>query len=152
MLKSDKPIVVTQSFAVARSLVWQAITNVPEMQKWFFEEISDFEPTVGFETEFSIPHEGKTYTHVWKVLEATPEETLVCDWTYKGVVGRGRVTWELSDEKDKGDGDDQTLLTLTSQAIESFPQDDPAFHRESALEGWKFLIHELLPEHLEAGN
>ena len=144
MLKSDKPIIVKKSFAVAKALVWKAITSAPEMQKWFFEEISDFEPKVGFETQFSISHDGKTYTHIWKVLEATPEEKLVCDWTYKGVAGRGKVTWELSTQ------DGETLLTLTSQATESFPQDDPAFHRESALDGWEYLINELLPEHLES--
>lgn len=143
MLKSDEPIVVKQTFAVPRSRVWQAITSVPEMHEWFFEEIVDFQPTVGFETKFSISHDEKIYTHVWKVLEATPEQKMVCDWTYEGHPGRGLVTWELERT------DDETEMTLTSEAVESFPQDDPAFHRESALEGWTYLINERLPEHLQ---
>ncbi len=37
------------------------------MQQWFFDNIPDFAPTVGFETTFSIASDTKSFTHQWKI-------------------------------------------------------------------------------------
>ena len=39
--------------------VWKAITELDQMKQWYMPALVAFEPKVGFETEFSVEHEGK---------------------------------------------------------------------------------------------
>ncbi|MFK7769484.1 MAG: SRPBCC domain-containing protein [Mariniblastus sp.] len=144
MLVDDKPIVVEQEFTAPIGRLWQAITVMSEMQQWFFEQMENFEPVEGFETKFTIEFDGKEYAHVWKLIEVVPRKKIVFDWSYAGCPGRGHVTWEI--EETPGG----SKLKLTNVAVESFPQDDPAFLRESGEEGWKYLIQEELKHFVEA--
>ena len=43
------------------------------MRRWFFEPMTEFEPKVGFETQFDVQCEGQNYPHQWKVTEIVPE-------------------------------------------------------------------------------
>ena len=54
MRKSDKPIIVEQTFNTSIETVWNAITEVDQMRKWFFDNIPSFKPEVGFETQFDV--------------------------------------------------------------------------------------------------
>ena len=137
MKKTDPPVVVEQTIAAPIPKVWKAITELDEMQAWFFEEVETFEPKVGFETQFSIEHEGKTYVHQWKLLEVEPEKRIVFDWQYEHCEGQGKVEWDLS-ASESG-----TEFKLTNSVVESFPDDDPAFTRESCEGGWQYLLERL---------
>ncbi len=136
------PIIVEQTLEASRAVVWDAITRADLMRKWYFEQIEDFRPEVGFETRFTVEHEGKSYRHVWRVTEVVPLQRLTYSWQYEGLPGQGSTMWELSG----ADGDVQ--LKLTNVGLHSFPQDDPAFSRESCQGGWRYFLGERLPAFL----
>ena len=146
MKPTDAPIVVEQLFALPASDVWNAITAKEHMQKWFFEQIESFEPTEGFKTQFDLEHAGTHYIHMWTITEVIPHQRIVYDWRYKDMPGVGCVTWELEP------AGNETKLTLTNTAIEAFDDSDPSFTRESAQEGWRFLINERLMMYLTSDD
>lgn len=136
---STEPIVVEQTYNAPIAVVWRAITDQDQMRQWFFESMNQFEPEVGFETEFEVECEGQIYPHQWKLTEVVPEQRIVYDWRYGGYPGSSLLTWELS-EYNGG-----TKLKLTHEGIESFPQDNPIFSRESGIAGWTYFVQESLP-------
>ena len=138
-----EPIVVEQIFNAPISVVWKAITDTDQMRRWFFETMTNFEPAVGFQTQFNVRVEDQDYPHQWKVTDVVQEKRIVYDWRYGGYPGNSSVTWELS-ETPHG-----TKLTLTHKGIETFPQDDPMFSRESGQAGWGYFLHESLKAFLE---
>ena len=143
MKPTDEPIVVEQTFGVPVDDVWSAITEPARMQQWFFSEMKEFEPSQGFETQFPVECDGKTYLHLWKLTEVLPRKKIVYDWRYEGCPGRGLVTWELEATPDG------TKLKLTNTVVEEFPDSDPAFRRESCEEGWQYFINDRLTSYLE---
>ncbi len=138
-----EPIVVEQIFNAPISVVWKAITDTDQMRRWFFETMTNFEPAVGFQTQFNVRVEDQDYPHQWKVTDVVPEKRIVYDWRYGGYPGNSSVTWELSETLNG------TKLTLTHKGIETFPQDDPMFSRESGQAGWGYFLHESLKAFLE---
>lgn len=50
----EDPVVVEQIFEQAIEIVWKAITDVNEMRQWFFDNIPEFSPEVGFKTQFNV--------------------------------------------------------------------------------------------------
>jgi uncharacterized protein YndB with AHSA1/START domain len=141
-----EPIVVERIYEAPASVVWEAITDSEKMRRWYFEEMTDFRPEVGFETEFSVHHQGQDYVHQWKVIEVVPERKIAYQWRYGGYAGDSSVTWELS-EAPGG-----TRLRLIAKGIETFPQDNPAFRRESCRAGWEYFLHERLASFLRHHN
>lgn len=137
------PIVAEQTFNAPIAVVWKAITDKDQMCQWFFEPISDFEPEVGFETQFNVRCEDQDYLHLWKVTDVVPEARIAYDWRYGGYPGMSSVVWELS-EAPNG-----TKLKLTHAGHETFPQDNPIFSRESGQAGWNYFLHESLKVFLE---
>jgi uncharacterized protein YndB with AHSA1/START domain len=130
MMRIDEaPIIVEQWFNASVDAVWKAITDADEMRQWFFDNISAFEPKVGFVTQFPVTNEGRVFPHRWKVIEATPPEKIAYDWQYDNYPGIGVVTFELSRE------DDGTRLKLTYTVLEDFSDDIPEFERESGRAG-----------------
>jgi len=142
MRASDPPVVVEQTLEASPDQVWRAITDPQEMTKWFFDNIPDFRPEIGFETRFNIHHEGRDFMHCWKVTEAVAPERLVYDWSYEGYEGDSYVTFEL---KPTGEG---THLKLTATIRQDFPDDIPEFRRESCVGGWRFFLQERLKAYL----
>jgi uncharacterized protein YndB with AHSA1/START domain len=142
MKPTDEPVVVEQTFNVPVEDVWNAITEAARMQQWFFSEMNEFEPTVGFETQFDVECEGKHYLHLWKITEVIPQQRIVYDWRYEGWPGQGLVVWEVEATSDGA------KLTLTNTAVEAFPEDDPNFSRESGEAGWQYFINDRLPSYL----
>lgn len=139
----EAPIVVEQTYNAPIAVVWKAITDKDQMRQWFFEPMTEFEPEVGFETEFDVEFEGQIFPHQWKVTEVVAETRIVYDWRYGGYPGDSSVTWELSETPDG------TTLTLTHKGRETFPQDNPVFSRESGEAGWGYIVHESLKAFLE---
>ena len=87
--------------------------------------------------------EEKTYTHLCKVLEVIPNKKLSYSWRYKDYEGNSVVTFELFDEGDK------TRLKLTHAGLETFPQNNKDFARESFAQGWTYIIGTSLKNFLE---
>ena len=143
MTPSEPPVVVDAEYSVPLEQLWHAVTNAEEMRLWFFEQIREFEAVDGFETTFVVELDDKQYIHHWIIEGVSPRERIVYDWSYDGLPGRGRVTWEIS-ASDAG-----SRLRLTNEILEAFPDDDPAFTRESCLDGWNYLLNDSLRSHLE---
>ena len=72
MKVSDEPIVVEQSFHNSTEEVWSAITELKQMLEWFFDNIEEFQPKIGFKTSFSIQSGERTFTHLWEITEVVP--------------------------------------------------------------------------------
>lgn len=143
MKKTEDPIVVEQTFAASPDAVWKAITDATEMRQWFFDNIPEFEPRVGFSTQFDVDTGERVFPHAWRVTEVEPLKRIVYDWRYAGYAGDGYVTWELSA------ADDSTTLRVTTTVREDFQADIPEFTREACIGGWKYFIQQRLRDYLE---
>ena len=146
MTESSQPIVVEQAFNVSKETVWKAITERDQMIQWFFGNIPDFKPEVGFTTQFSISTGERDFHHVWTITEVIPSEKIVYDWRYTDLPGVGKVTFKIFD---KGDG---SLLRVTNEGLESFPSDIPEFARESCVGGWKYFVQGNLKNYLDPSD
>ena len=140
---SDDPIVVDNSFKCSVEKVWSAITNVHKMREWFFGNIPEFEPKVGFKTSFAVQSEDRTFTHLWEITRVVPFDKLEYKWRYKEYPGDSLVVFELIKQGNT------SLLRLSATVLEDFPDDIPEFARESAVEGWNYLLGKSLREYLE---
>ena len=137
------PIVVSEEFNRSASDLWTAITDPNQMVQWFFHQIPDFIPEVGFETRFNVNAGERDFMHQWKILEVDPGKRIVYDWSYEEYPGRGEVVFEV--EGDQG----SSKLTLTNTGLDTFPSDLPEFTRESCIGGWNYFIKENLKSFLE---
>jgi uncharacterized protein YndB with AHSA1/START domain len=143
MKKEEPPIVVEQVFDRPVSAVWNAITRIDEMRKWYFNNIPDFRAEVGFVTRFAVESGGRSFLHLWKVTEVDPQRKVVCNWKFEGLPGDSFVTFEVS-------GDEKSArLTVTTRVLEDFPEDIPEFSRESCLGGWTYFIRDRLKAYLD---
>ena len=125
MKKSEPPILIEQAFQTSIKTIWAALTDITEMKKWYFDNIPDFQPKVGFKTQFPIHNEGRTFTHLWEVIEVIPNQLITYRWHYKEYAGDSIVTFVLTAIEE------QVRLNLTLQILEDFPDDIPEFKRES---------------------
>lgn len=138
------PIIIEQKFASKPETVWFAITELAKMKEWYFPELKDFKPEVGFETSFTVNANGVDYPHIWKVTVVEPGKKLVYHWSYDGYPGDSFVMWDIIPLEDGS-----TKLRLVHSGIETFPQDNPDFSRESCSAGWTFFLCESLKKYLE---
>jgi uncharacterized protein YndB with AHSA1/START domain len=102
-----------------------------------------FKPEVGFEFEFMGGSKDKSYRHLCKITEVIPGKKLTHSWNYDTYPGESFVTWELFDE------DDKTRLKLTHTGLETFPQNNPDFAKESFAKGWTYITGTSLQNYLE---
>jgi uncharacterized protein YndB with AHSA1/START domain len=72
MKESVEPIVVEQTFNAPIDTVWNSITQIDLMRRWFFENIPDFRPEVGFETQFKVATRDRTIVRGGSSFTATP--------------------------------------------------------------------------------
>ena len=140
---NDPPVIVEQHFAVPPDRLWRCITEAGEMRGWFFDQIDEFQAVDGFETTFVVELDGKQYVHRWRISGVKFAEQLVYDWSYDGLPGRGLVTWKIAATEEG------CRLELTNEILEAFPDDDPAFTRESCVDGWTYFLQESLMLYLE---
>lgn len=138
-----EPIIVEQVYRSTVEHCWQAITDENQMKQWFFPTMDSFKPQVGFETQFNVQARDKNYLHIWKVTQVVPGRKIVYSWNYGGYPGDSLVIWELTSEGHT------TKLKLTCEGLETFPQDNPDFSRESCIEGWNFFLSQRLKTFLE---
>ncbi|NNF22073.1 MAG: SRPBCC domain-containing protein [Saprospiraceae bacterium] len=142
MKRTDPPVVVTQEFQVSKEILWEVLVEPDEMRKWFFDNIPDFKPEVGFQTQFPVSSEGRTFTHLWKVVKSEPLRTLVVNWKFSEYPGDSNVHFIINETETA------CILTLKDEVLEDFPQDIPEFKRESCLGGWNYFIKDRLKNYL----
>ena len=143
MSNNDEPIIIEQTYNASLDNVWNAITEIDQMQQWFFPNIPSFKPEVGFETRFNVQSEGRNFLHMWKVTEVVPYEILTYDWKYQDYPGDSYVVFELLPQ------DKLLKLRLSVHIRVNFPDDIPEFTRESCFEGWTYFICNRLKSYLE---
>lgn len=137
------PVTVDQLLNVPVQKVWNAITQHDQMTQWFFDNIPEFEPEVGFQTRFPVHSGERVFTHLWKLLEVVPLKKIVYQWSYLEYPGNSRVVFEL---KELGP---QTKLLVNHEILEPFPQDIREFTSESCRTGWEYFIQGRLRLFLE---
>ena len=146
MKTSEPPVIVTAEINAPVSEVWKAITELPLMTQWYFENIPEFKAEVGFKTSFAVHNEGRTFTHVWKVVTVEKEKQISYKWKYPEYPGDSVVHFTL---ESKGD---TTLITVKAVVLEDFPDDIPEFKWESCNGGWNYFIPGRLKDFLEKNN
>ncbi len=142
MKSTDDPIIVEQSFDVTPEELWRAITEVSLMRQWYFDNIPDFKPVVGFETRFNVQSEERTFLHLWKVTEVVPGKRVVYEWRFKEYPGISTAIFDVTETGKR------STLRLTVLVHEDFPDDIPEFTRQSCIEGWKYFINCRLKSYL----
>ena len=139
---TSNPIVIEQVFDVTTETLWKAITQHQQMIQWYFENIPDFKPEVGFTTQFVIKNEGRQFTHLWEIVEVIPNKKIAYTWQYKEYEGESIAVFEILEHEH------QSLLRITCEGLETLPQDIPEFARESCQGGWKYFIKQRLKDYL----
>ncbi|RKE98431.1 SRPBCC family protein [Ichthyenterobacterium magnum] len=137
-----KPIIVEQRFNTSTETLWKAITEHQQMIQWYFENIPDFKPEVGFTTQFLIENEGRQFTHLWKIVEVIPNKKITYTWQYKEYEGESIAVFEILEHKH------QSILRITCEGLETLPQDIPEFTRQSCQGGWDYFIKQRLKDYL----
>ena len=143
MKRTDEKIIIKQDFKASKEILWKALTDLKEMKKWYFENIPSFKPEVGFETQFAIENESRTFTHQWKILEVIPEKLIKYNWKYAEYPGDSNIIFDLSAQKNSTD------LKITVEILEDFPDDIPEFKRESCIGGWQYFIQNRLVDYFK---
>lgn len=136
----DTPLIMEFSYNVPIDEVWGALTETDKMKKWYFPQIQEFEPTVGYKFRFNDI--GDNYQKQWEVTKVVEGKTLAHNWAYKGYPGNSEVIFDLFPEGNK------TKLRVTQTDIESFP-DHPHFKRERFEWGLNNLLGKNLKHLLE---
>jgi uncharacterized protein YndB with AHSA1/START domain len=132
------PVVVERTYGASIDDVWKAITEIGQMKQWYMPALRAFEPRVGFETQFTVEHEGNKFPHVWKVTEVVPGKKIAYTWKFPGHPGESLATFELFAEGEN------TRLKLTHNGLETHDgRNNPALARKNFKWGWNELGNEL---------
>jgi uncharacterized protein YndB with AHSA1/START domain len=135
----ETPFIIEQVYNASIEDVWQAISDENSMREWYFPQLRQFKPVVGFDFVFS--NDGSPYQKQWQVTKVEPGRLLAHSWVYKGYPGSSEVIFELFDEGDK------TRLKLQHTGIDSFPS-DLHFARTRFENGWKHILGSNLKNYL----
>lgn len=142
MKKGDELIIVEQSFTASSEAVWNAITKPDQMRQWYFDNIPDFKPEAGFETRFNVQSNDRNFLHIWKVTEVQPQKMITYSWEFENYPGKSTTSFEIIKRENL------TLLRLTVEILENFPEDISEFTRESCIGGWTYFINNRLKDFL----
>ncbi len=113
------------------------------MQQWFFDNIEEFEPKIGFKTSFVVQSGERTFTHLREITEVVPLQKITYRWRYKEYLGDSFVKFELNENEGS------IPLRLSTEVIADFPDDIPEFKRESGVQGWNYFISKQPKKYLE---
>ena len=127
----SNPLVKEFTYNVPIGKVWQTLTDKNKVKGWYFPQLREFEPVVGFRFEFDDDNAG--YQKEWIVTKVVEGKTLAHSWAYKCYPGTSDVIFELF-------ADNSTIrLRVTQTNLESFPN-HPHFQRERFESGWDNLL------------
>lgn len=113
------------------------------MKNWYFHNIPDFKPEVGFKTQFNVRSGERNFLHKWNVVEVVENEKIVYNWQYEEYDGSGDVSFELFEVNGF------VRLEVKVVVLEDFPDNIPEFKRESCMGGWNYFIKESLNNYLK---
>jgi uncharacterized protein YndB with AHSA1/START domain len=136
-----EPFVIERTYDAPVNAVWQALTDKEKMKAWYFD-VDDFKPEVGFTFHFWGEDKGVKFEHECVVTDAVFERKIAYSWRYFDYPGNSLVSIELFDEGH------QTRVKLTHTGLESFPQDNSSFARESFAKGWTYILGTSLKDYL----
>ena len=139
----DSPIIIEEDYDTSKEILWNALTNINEMRKWFFENIPDFQPVVGFKTAFDVSSGERVFKHLWEIIEVIPNKKIKYNWKYADYSGNSFLSFELIPKENL------TSIKLTIEITEDFSSDIPEFKVESCLGGWDYFLNNRLRKYLE---
>jgi len=143
MTIKESPIILNFTYKQTLSEVWSALTNKEKMLGWYFDNIPEFKPEVGFETSFVVINDKRSFTHQWKVVEVEPLRKIKYNWKYKEYEGDSNVIFELAKK------DQWVTLKLTMEILNDFPSHLAEFKVESGIQGWTYFLDNQLRNYLE---
>lgn len=146
MKTQDSDIIVEQSFDCSSGDLWNAITDHKEMIKWYFSQIPDFRPEIGFKTEFVVENEGRVFTHQWEIVDLQHGSLISYSWRFKEYEGLSLSEFHVSQNQSKAD------LKLVVKVLEDFPDGIPEFKRESCIGGWNYFLKGNLKDYLQTSE
>ena len=132
-----------QIYPVNTLVLWEALTKVEQMQKWYFPQLSSFEAKSGFTTSFKVFNGHRTFTHLWKVIAVVPYSYLKYQWYYLEYTGDSTVEFTLNE---KGNASE---LQFKHTIKTPFPPNIPEFTEESGAAGWDYLLKRSLKKFLD---
>lgn len=125
------PLVKEFHYNASIEKVWRALIDKESVKKWYFPQLREFEPVVGF--NFQFDDNNAEYQKEWIVTKVVEGKTLAHSWAYKGYAGKSEVIFDLFSEEN------ETRLRVTQTDLDSFPN-DPHFARERFEWGWDNLL------------
>lgn len=138
----NNPIIFTERFDTTPDQIWQALTNVEAMKKWYFD-VQDFVAVEGNDFYFYESGETREFLHRCKITRIEPPIVFAHTWSYPDhSKGSSLVTWEIMPE------DDKTLVRITHDGVENFADGGTAFLRENFAAGWEAIMKNLLRNYL----
>tara|TARA_R110001583_G_scaffold193724_1_gene362822 strand:- start:33 stop:473 length:441 start_codon:yes stop_codon:yes gene_type:complete len=143
MTTKEAPVIVEQLFQVPVQVIWEAITNVDKMKCWYFENIPNFKPEVGFKTAFDVQSDTRNFHHIWTVTDVIPLKKISYKWQFSEYEGESFSHFEIEELGT------QTILRLTAIVTKVFSDEIPEFKRESCLGGWNYFIKDRLKNYIE---
>lgn len=143
MRKDELPVIIEEKFSTTVDKMWNAISSIEEMTKWYFNNIPAFEPIVGFRTGFCIQSGNRKFIHQWEITKVIPFKLIEYNWKYEDYPGDSFVKFEVFEEEGK------IRLILTHRVVEDFPDEIEEFKRESCLAGWEYFIRGNLKNYIE---
>src|SRR4051812_15622172 len=108
----EQPIIIERTYHAPVAKVWKALTDKTFMKEWYFD-LAEFKAEPGFEFSFPGGPDGKSYTHLCKVVEVVDEKKISYTWRYEGYEGDSLVSFELFDEGE------HTRVKLTHEGLET---------------------------------
>ena len=143
MKKTDQPIIIEETYTTSLATLWNALTTHSLMVQWYFDNIPNFIPQVGFTTSFATPNEDRTFTHLWEITEVVPQKRISYNWQYDEHEGDSFITFELVPLADK------VMLRVIVTVLADFPDNIPEFETESCRMGWQYFLGLRLKEFLK---
>lgn len=140
-VKNSDSVVVERAFKASADKIWQALTNIEQMRKWYFN-VNDFKPVAEFEFEFTAGAENEQYVHKCVVKDVIPYNKIAYSWRYEGYQGNSLVSFELFEEGE------YTRVKITHSGIETFP-DKEAFAKSNFNFGWTHILNHQLKDFVE---
>ncbi|CAL2090300.1 conserved hypothetical protein [Tenacibaculum sp. 190524A05c] len=132
-------VIVKEQMNKSTDVMWKLITELDHMKHWFFDNIPDFKPEVGFKTEFIVVSDSRTFLHSWEIVEVIKGKMIIYKWRYPEYSEKdSRVSFVL-DKSFEGN----TELTIIAEGISNFPSEIPEFTYESCKAGWTYFIRRL---------
>jgi len=128
-------------YNVPTEQVWQALTDADKMRVWYFPQLKNFKPIVGYKFQFN--DDDAEYQKDWIVTQVVEGTRLAHNWAYKGYPGSSEVIFDIFSEGDT------TRLRVRQTDLDSFPKDSH-FSKERFEWGWDNLLGRNLKQLIES--